>query len=210
MIAENLAQIRNAVGSTKLIAVSKTQPMAVVRAALDAGQRVFGENRVQEAGEKFPALRAEYLDIELHLIGPLQSNKARDAVALFDVIQTLDRLSLAKALAKAIDKTGRRPKLYIEVNIGRESQKAGIAPDEVADFLHICRVRYGLMISGLMCIPPNGQDPVPFFTAMRDLADLYDLPNLSMGMSGDYRQAIACGATEVRIGSAIFGARLQG
>jgi pyridoxal phosphate enzyme (YggS family) len=206
MISDNLAAIRENLGKAHLIAVSKMQGVDAVRAALAAGQMVFGENRVQEAQAKFPALRRDYPNLELHLIGPLQTNKAADAVALFDVIQTLDRPALADAVAKAILKTGRKPRLYIEVNIGREAQKAGIVPEGLEFFLRQCRGR-GLEISGLMCIPPQHLDPRPFFTHLKSLADLHGLPYLSMGMSADYKIAIACGATEVRIGSAIFGAR---
>jgi hypothetical protein len=206
-IADNLARIRAQIQNAKLIAVSKTHGIDAVREALLAGQRIFGENRVQEAQEKFPPLRAAYPDIELHLIGPLQTNKAQDAVELFDVIQTLDRPRLAEALAAAIRKTGHTPRLSIEVNIGHEEQKAGVAPEHVSDFLVYCRNRCGLKISGLMCIPPHGQDPRPYFAAMRELSKRYALPHLSMGMSGDFREAVACGATEVRVGTAIFGER---
>lgn len=206
MIADNLAAVRARAKGATLVAVSKTQDANAVREALQAGQRIFGENRVQEAQEKFPPLRRDYPDIEVHLIGPLQTNKAKAAVELFDVIETLDRPALAEALAKAMDKTGKRPRLYIEVNIGGEHQKAGIAPDKAEDFLAFCRLR-GLEISGLMCIPPHDADPEPFFRRMRALADRLALPHLSMGMSGDFETAIACGATAIRIGTAIFGDR---
>jgi len=206
-IVQNLVAVRARIKSATLVAVSKTQGIDAIREALDAGQRLFGENRVQEAQRKFPALRAAYPDIELHLIGPLQTNKAQDAVELFDVIQTLDRPALADALAKAIDKSGRAPKLYIEINIGKEPQKSGVVPDRVDAFLAYCRDRCGLTISGLMCIPPQGLDPRPFFREMRQMADRLHLPHISIGMSGDFETAIDCGATEVRIGSAIFGER---
>lgn len=205
-LVANLADVKARAGGAAVIAVSKTHGVAAVRDALAAGQRVFGENRVQEAAAKFPALRRDYPDIELHLIGPLQTNKARDAVGLFDVIQTVDREHLVDALAAAMTKTGRRPRFYVEVNIGAEPQKAGVAPTALGAFLDYCRAA-GVAISGLMCMPPQGVDPRPFFTRMRDLAAQYDLPHLSMGMSGDFEIAVACGATEVRVGTAIFGAR---
>jgi PLP dependent protein len=206
-IASNLAAIRERAKGATLIAVSKTHSIGAIREALAAGQRVFGENRVQEAQEKFPLVREEYPDIELHLIGALQTNKAQDAVELFDVIQTLDRPALADALAKAMLKTGRHPRLYIEVNIGCEPQKSGIAPDQIDSFLAYCRDVCKLSIAGLMCIPPMERDPRPYFRAMRSLTDRMALPHLSMGMSADFEAAIECGATEVRVGTAIFGAR---
>ena len=190
-----------------LIAVSKTHDVDAVSAALAAGQRGFGENRVQEAEHKFPALRMEFPDIELHLIGALQTNKAEDAVRLFDVIETLDRPRLADAVARAVQKIGRSPRCYIEVNIGDEVQKAGMDPSNVESFLHYCRSVCGLTVDGLMCIPPHDADPAPYFTKMKALADHLHLPHLSMGMSSDFEKAIACGATEVRVGTAIFGAR---
>lgn len=193
--------------AVRLIAVSKTQPVEAVKAALDAGQTCFGENRVQEAKGKFAALRTENPRLELHLIGPLQTNKTEEAVKLFDVIQTLDRPALAAALAKAIKKTGKTPRLYVEVNIGAEPQKAGVLPDNLESFLRLCRDDYGLKIEGLMCIPPFGQDPEPFFLALKQLAGTHDLPNISMGMSADYETAIRCGATEVRVGTVLFGER---
>jgi PLP dependent protein len=208
-IASNLAALRKQLGKTTLIAVSKTQDIAAIREALAAGQRVFGENRVQEARKKFPPLRQEHPDIELHLIGALQTNKAQDAVELFDVIETLDRHELAEALAKAMQKTGRSPRLYIEVNIGSEAQKSGIAPDKVEAFRAFCRDVYKLSVTGLMCLPPVERDPKPYFCALRDLAALLSLPHLSMGMSADFEAALACGATEVRLGTAIFGERTQ-
>ncbi|MDD3370329.1 MAG: YggS family pyridoxal phosphate-dependent enzyme [Alphaproteobacteria bacterium] len=206
-IAENLSRIRAHLGKATLIAVSKTQSAEAVREALAAGQRIFGENRVQEAQAKFPPLRGDFPDLELHLIGALQTNKAADAVALFDVIQTLDRPKLADAVAKAIQKTGKRPRFYIEINIGREPQKAGIAPEDAEDFLAYCRTACQLDIAGLMCIPPEEQDPAPYFKELRALATRLGLPHISMGMSADYETAIACGATEVRVGTALFGKR---
>ena len=189
-----------------LVAVSKTFGDDAVRAALGAGQRVFGENRVQEAAGKFPALKASYPDLELHLIGPLQTNKAREAVALFDVIESVDREKLARELAKEMARAGRRPRLYVQVNIGEEPQKAGVAPAELDALLASCKA-LGLAIEGLMCIPPVDQPPAPFFARLRELAARHALPVVSMGMSGDYAEAIAQGATHVRVGSAIFGVR---
>jgi PLP dependent protein len=206
-IASNLAAIRERLGEATLIAVSKTQGIEIIRETLAAGQRVFGENRVQEAQKKFPPLRQDYPDIDLHLIGALQTNKVRSAVDLFDVIETLDRPELAEALAKEMPKTDRSPRLYIEVNIGLEAQKAGIAPDKVEAFLAYCRDVCKLSVTGLMCLPPLGQNPRPYFNSMRELAFRLSLPHLSMGMSADYEIAIACGATEVRIGTALFGER---
>ncbi len=186
--------------------MSKTFGAEAVQAALDAGQRVFGENRVQEAAGKFPALRERHPDIELHLIGPLQTNKAREAVALFDVIESVDRERLARELAKEMARVGRRPRLHVQVNIGEEPQKAGVAPAELGALLETCR-GLGLAIEGLMCIPPVDQPPGPFFARLRELAARHGLPVLSMGMSGDFAEAIAAGATHVRVGSAIFGVR---
>ncbi len=206
LIADNLARIKAQIGDATLIAVSKTQGVDEIGQAIAAGQHVFGENYVQEAAQKFPALRAQYPHIVLHLIGALQSNKAADAVALFDVIQTVDRVSVAEALAKAIAKTGRKPRLLLQVNMGDEPQKAGIAVSEVEDFLAHCR-DIGLEITGLMCIPPQGRDARTFFGAIRGLADRLGMPHLSMGMSADYLVAIECGATEVRVGTGVFGER---
>ncbi len=194
-------------GTVSLLAVSKTHPAEPVQALLAAGHRQFGENRVQEAAAKYPALRQLYPDLRLHLIGPLQTNKVRDAVALFDVIETLDRPKLAKALSAEMERTGRRLPCLIEVNIGAEPQKAGIAPQETADFLAACRTEWRLEIAGLMCIPPAGEDPSPHFRRLAALAASLGLKTLSMGMSGDYETAIACGATEIRVGTALFGAR---
>ncbi len=192
--------------STALIAVAKTQGAETILPALIAGQRVFGENRVQEAQGKWPALRADYADIELHLIGPLQSNKAREAVALFDAIHTLDRPKLAQTLRSEIDRAGRSPFLFIQVNTGEEPQKAGIGPRD-ADALIAHARALGLPLKGLMCIPPAGDAPAPHFALLQKIARDNDLPLLSMGMSGDFETAIRFGATHVRVGSAIFGER---
>ncbi|MGH7013201.1 MAG: YggS family pyridoxal phosphate-dependent enzyme [Stellaceae bacterium] len=194
-------------GSVTLVAVSKTHPVAAIEAALAAGQRVFGENRVQEAQAKFPALKARYPDMRLHLVGPLQTNKARDAVRLFDVIHTLDRLRLAEALARAMEQEGRRPDLLIEVNIGGEKQKAGVAPDAADAFIADCRARWRLSPVGLMCLPPASAEPAPHFAGLAALARRHGLAELSMGMSADFALAVAHGATLVRVGTAIFGPR---
>lgn len=190
-----------------LVAVSKTHPADAILPALEAGQRVFGENYVQEAKGKWPALRERFPDAELHLIGPLQSNKAKEAVLLFDAIHSLDRPSLAAALAKAVDQTGRRPRLLVQVNTGEEPQKGGVMPAEADAFLAACRDTYGLAIEGLMAIPPADDPPSPHFALLTTVAKRHGLPLLSMGMSADYEAAIQLGATHVRIGSAIFGAR---
>lgn len=189
-----------------LIAVSKLQPHARVIAALDAGQRVFGENYVQEAQRKWPALREGRADVELHLIGPLQSNKARAAAELFDAIHSLDRTSLAQRLARIVQDIGRAPRLFVQVNTGDEPQKAGVPPGEADGFIAFCRSR-DLPVAGCMCIPPDGADPLPHFRLLRAIAERNGLEGLSMGMSADFESAIAQGATHVRIGSAIFGAR---
>lgn len=190
-----------------LICVSKTFDAGAIRPVLEAGHRVFGENRVQEAYGKWPQLREEYSDVALHLIGPLQSNKARDAVALFDVIHTLDRPSLAAALAKEIERAGRAPTLLIQVNTGEEPQKGGVAPRDADRFIQLCREEFGLAPSGLMCIPPASDAPSPHFALLSMIAQRNGLGLLSMGMSSDYEQAIMLGATHVRVGSAIFGTR---
>jgi hypothetical protein len=190
-----------------LVAVSKTIAVATIEEALAAGHRVFGENRVQEAKAKWPSLKARFPDIELHLIGPLQTNKVREALALFDAIHAVDRESLAAALAKEIARAGRQPKLFVEVNTGTEASKAGVAPAEADRFIETCRERHGLMISGLMCIPPLGEPAAPHFTLLAKIAERNGLPLLSMGMSADYEEAIAHGATHIRVGTAIFGAR---
>jgi PLP dependent protein len=190
-----------------LVAVSKTFGADAIRPAIEAGQRVFGENRVQEAQGKWPELRQEAPDIELHLIGPLQSNKAADAVALFDVIETIDREKIARAVAAEIERQGRKLRHYVQVNTGLEPQKAGIAPEETAAFVDVCRLELGLEIEGLMCIPPVDENPGPHFALLAKLAGRCGLEKLSMGMSGDFETAIAFGATSVRVGSAIFGVR---
>jgi len=194
-------------GAITLIAVSKTFDQQAIEPVLDAGQRVFGENRVQEASAKWPALRARFTETELHLIGALQSNKAVEAVALFDAIHSLDRDKLARELAKAIEHQGRAPQLFIQVNTGEEPQKAGISPKELGDFLTRCRDEHGLAVSGLMCIPPFDEASGPHFALLQKLAGELDLANLSMGMSGDFETAIAFGATHIRVGTAIFGSR---
>ncbi|MDX2317150.1 MAG: YggS family pyridoxal phosphate-dependent enzyme [Hyphomicrobiaceae bacterium] len=193
---------------TKLIAVSKTVPAAVIEEAIESGQRLFGENRVQEALGKWPALKELHADIELHLIGPLQSNKVREAVALFDVIETLDRPKLARALAEEMERQGTRPRLFVQVNTGEEPQKAGIAPEETASFIALCRDTFDLNIDGLMCIPPFDEEPAMHFALLAKLADELGIEELSMGMSGDFAKAVAFGATYVRVGSAIFGKRV--
>jgi len=194
-------------GSTQLVAVTKTFEAADILPVIEAGHRVFGENRVQEAQGKWPALKERFADIELHLIGPLQSNKAEDAVALFDVIETIDRDKIARAIAMEMRKQGRTPGLLIQVNTGEESQKAGIAPGDTLAFVERCRSEHGLTIDGLMCIPPFEENPGPHFALLVKLAKEAGLKTLSMGMSGDFETAVEMGATHVRVGSAIFGAR---
>lgn len=191
----------------RLIAVSKTFEAADILPVIEAGQRCFGENRVQEAKRKWPELRSRYPDIELHLIGPLQTNKAAEAVAFFDAIQSLDRPKLADVLAKEMAKQSRRPELFIQVNTGDETRKAGIAVAEADDFIRHTIETLKLPVAGLMCIPPVDADPAPHFRLLAEIARRNGLQRLSMGMSGDYEAAIACGATEVRVGSAIFGSR---
>ena len=216
--AERLEDVRGAiaraaqeagrpVGAVNLVAVSKTFPAEDIVTVLEAGQRIFGENRVQEAKAKWPELKARFPDVELHLIGPLQSNKAREAVQLFDVIETVDRASLAEELSKEIAKQGHAPRLLVQVNTGEEPQKAGLAPAEVDAFLKACRDTWGLAIEGLMCIPPADQPPSPHFALLRVIAERNGLKTLSMGMSADFEEAIQVGATHVRVGSAIFGHR---
>jgi pyridoxal phosphate enzyme (YggS family) len=190
----------------RLIAVSKNQPVGRVEAALAAGHRVFGENRVQEALAKWPALREAYADVRLHLIGPLQSNKVRDAVSLFDVIETVDRGKLANALAKEMDRSGRRPDCFVQVNTGEEPQKAGVVPDEAVGLVALCR-GLDLPLAGLMCIPPVTEEPSLHFALLAKIAGRNGLTRLSMGMSQDFEIAVAFGATEVRVGTAIFGER---
>ena len=216
--AERLADVRRRIaqacleagrdsGAVTLVAVSKTFAADAIAPVIAAGQRVFGENRVQEATAKWPALTARFPDIDLHLIGPLQSNKAREAVALFGAIHAVDRPSLCAALAKEIEKQGRHPRLFVEINTGAEPQKAGILPEAADAFLRECRETYGLTIQGLMCIPPLAEAPAPHFALTAKIASRNGLKLLSMGMSADYEAAIRFGATHVRVGSAIFGER---
>jgi PLP dependent protein len=218
LIGANLAAVQSriaaaaraagrAADAVTLVAVSKTHPAAAVRAALQAGQRVFGENRVQEALAKYPALRREFADLALHLIGPLQTNKAKEAVAHFDVIETVDRPHLAEVLAREMARAGRRLPCFIEVNTGEEPQKAGVLPAAADAFIALCRDRLKLPIAGLMCIPPEHEEPAPYFALLREIARRNSLEKLSMGMSADFETAIRFGATHVRVGTAIFGAR---
>jgi hypothetical protein len=221
VIAAHLATVRGQIAasaqaadrapeSVTLVAVSKTHPAASVRQALLAGHRVFGENRVQEAQAKYPELREEFPNLALHLIGPLQTNKVGDAVAGFDVIESVDRLRLAQALAREMEHSGRRPPCLIEVNTGEEPQKAGIMPADADGFIVECRERLDLPIIGLMCVPPLDEEPAPHFALLREIARRNDLRILSMGMSADFEKAIRFGATHVRVGTAIFGARGTG
>ncbi len=195
--------------SVKLVCVSKGFGHAAIRPVLDAGERVFGENRVQEATEKWPAFRNSFPALELHLIGPLQSNKAEAAVALFDVIQTLDRPKIAMAVSAAMRKTGHRPKCYVQVNTGEEIQKSGVLPPDLAGFLKFCQDEAELELAGLMCIPPVDQLVSPHFAMLKQLANEFGVAELSMGMSADFELAVQLGATLVRVGSAIFGERRQ-
>ncbi len=214
----NLAQIRARLNKAaaeagrdgtaiEVVAVTKTFGADRIAPLLDAGHRVFGENRVQEAAAKWPALKARYPGVELHLVGPLQSNKVADAVALFDVIETLDREKLARALAAEFARQVRRPRLFVQVNTGGEPQKSGVAPGETDAFIAQCRNQFGLAVEGLMCIPPAGDGPAPHFALLRKIAERNHLTRLSMGMSGDFETAAELGATHVRIGTAIFGER---
>lgn len=217
-IAVNLESIRRTIAEAAtaadrrpdevtLVAVSKFQPVEMLEAAIAAGQRVFGENRVQEAKTKWPSLKARIPDLRLHLIGPLQTNKVKEAVALFDVVETVDRPKLARALAEEMERTGRRPHCLIQVNTGEEPQKAGIAPSALDEFVIFCRRECGLPVTGLMCIPPVDEEPAMHFALLADMARRNGLEVLSMGMSGDFDCAIRFGATHVRVGTAIFGAR---
>jgi PLP dependent protein len=208
-IAEAARAVGRAPADVTLVAVSKTHGAERVRELLDAGHRVFGENRVQEAEEKFPALKADYPDLELHLIGPLQTNKARDAVALFDVIQSVDRERLAASLAKEMERAGKRPACFIQVNTGEEPQKAGILPAGLDAFVAACRDTHKLPVVGLMCIPPVDEEPALHFALLTKMAARNGLAKVSMGMSADYETAVRLGATHVRVGSALFGARHQ-
>ncbi|MTI43986.1 hypothetical protein JM93_03323 [Roseibium hamelinense] len=194
-------------GSTNLIAVSKTFDANAIRPALDAGHRIFGENRVQEAVGKWQELRREYLGIELHLIGPLQSNKAKEAVQTFDVIHTIDREKIAKALKSEMEKQGRNLPCFVQINTGEEPQKAGVSPREADTFISYCTRETGLSVAGLMCIPPVEDAPGPHFALLQKIAERNNLDQLSMGMSADYETAIRFGATYVRVGSGVFGAR---
>lgn len=218
VIAANLAAVQQKIeaaarsagrapDSVRLVAVSKTHPAAAVREALVAGHRLFGENRVQEGEAKYPRLREDFPDLALHLIGPLQTNKVRDAVAAFDVIETVDRPRVAQALAREMERSGRRLPCVVEVNTGEEPQKAGIMPAEADDFISECRDRLELPIIGLMCVPPIDEEPAPHFALLREIARRNGLEILSMGMSADFEKAIHFGATHVRVGTAVFGAR---
>jgi pyridoxal phosphate enzyme (YggS family) len=210
-VRKEIAQACGAAGrdpaEVTLIAVSKTFGAEAIEPVIAAGQRVFGENRVQEAKAKWPPLMARHSGLALHLIGPLQSNKAKEAVALFDAIHSVDRPSLAEALAKEIVRQGRSPLLFVEVNTGGEPQKAGVSPENMDSFLQACREKYGLAISGLMCLPPANEPPAPHFALTAKIAHRNGLNLLSMGMSADFPTAIAFGATHVRVGTAIFGER---
>lgn len=193
--------------SVSLVAVTKTVAAPVIAEAIALGQHCFGENRVQEAVSKWPALKERHPDIELHLIGPLQSNKVREAVGLFDVIETVDRPKLARALAEEMTRSGRRPRLFVQVNTGEEPQKAGVIPGDAETFIALCRDTFGLAIEGLMCIPPLDEEPAMHFALLAKIAEKVGVKELSMGMSGDFTRAISFGATYVRIGTAIFGPR---
>jgi len=206
-IAAACAAAGRARGDVSLIAVSKVQPEVRVRAVLEGGQRVFGENRVQEAEGRWPPFRAEFPGIALHLIGPLQGNKVNRALELFDAIHSLDRDSLARRIANGVQARGACPELFVQVNTGAEPQKAGCLPDDLETLLTACRATYDLAVRGLMCIPPEADDPAPHFEALATLARRHGLTGLSMGMSGDFETAIAHGATHLRVGSAIFGDR---
>lgn len=212
MIVENLSRIRHAIGdrSCELVAVSKQQPDALIDEALASGLRVFGENRVQEAYTHWEKRRLLFPDLKLHLIGPLQSNKAEDAVALFDMIHSVDRPKIALALGEAMRKRGKSLPCFIQINTGNEPQKSGIGFDALADFLHFCRTEAKIEIIGLMCIPPVDDDPAIHFAAMQQAAKNHALPCLSMGMSNDYETAMQYGATHLRIGSALFARRMKG
>lgn len=217
-VADNLARVLARIaaatsaagrpaGSVALVAVSKTQPVEAVRAALAAGHRLFGENRVQEASQKFPALRADFPDLRLHIIGGLQTNKAREAVRLADMIESLDRPRLADAIAEAAQREARLPSLLVQVNTGNEAQKSGVAREDADSFIAACQRRFGAALAGLMCVPPLGENPAPHFAWLATCAARHGLATLSMGMSADFEAAIANGATLVRVGTAIFGHR---
>ncbi|MEP2978503.1 MAG: YggS family pyridoxal phosphate-dependent enzyme [Lentilitoribacter sp.] len=217
-VQENLQMVRKNIEKAKsnalkpskhleLVAVSKTYDADVIQQVIDEGQRIFGENRVQEAQGKWPELKSKNADIELHLIGPLQSNKTADALELFDVIESVDREKIARSIAKESQRLGKCPSLFVQVNTGLEEQKAGIEPNKAVDFVRFCKDELSLPIVGLMCIPPADENPGPHFALLCKLAQEAELQDVSMGMSGDYETAIAFGATHVRVGSAIFGAR---
>ena len=210
-VERKIAEAANRTGrdpaTVRLVAVTKTVPEEAIEEAVRSGQRRFGENRVQEAKAKWPTLRERYSGIELHLVGPLQSNKVRDAVQLFDVIHTVDRLKIVQALAEEMSRRERRPRLLVQVNTGEEPQKAGVPPGETDDFVSLCRDEFGLSVEGLMCIPPLDEEPSRHFALLAKIATRLGLEELSMGMSGDFEKAIAFGATYVRVGTAIFGER---
>lgn len=208
-IAQAAKLAGRAAGDVALVAISKVQPEEAVRGVLGQGHRLFGENRVQEAQARWTPLRAEYPDVSLRLVGPLQTNKARDAVAFFDAIDSVDRESLAKAIADAVQKHGRCPELLIQVNTGEEPQKAGVAPQDADAFIAQVRSDFGLPVAGLMCIPPADEEPAMHFALLAKIAARNGLPALSMGMSGDFETAVRFGATMVRVGSALFGARVS-
>jgi pyridoxal phosphate enzyme (YggS family) len=216
--AERLAAVRSRIAAAALaagrdpadvalVAVSKTKSAREIRPAIVAGQRLFGENRVQEALAKWPGLKVEFPDLRLHLIGPLQTNKVRDAVRLFDAIESLDREKLARAVGAEMVKQGRKPDCFIQINTGEEPQKAGVEPRQADAFISLCRDGLGLPVAGLMCIPPVGEEPDPHFALLREIARRNGVSGLSMGMSADFETAIRCGATHVRVGTAIFGHR---
>lgn len=217
-IASNLAAVQDAIARAArdagrdpaeitLVAISKTHPRGAVRAAIAAGHKVFGENRIQESEAKWPEIKADFPDVRLHLVGPLQRNKCARAVELFDVIETVDRPKLARALARHMDETGHRPDCLIQVNTGEEPQKAGILPGAADEFIRMCREEFALPITGLMCIPPADEEPSLHFALLREIAKRNGLVQLSMGMSADYEIAVAFGATLVRVGTAVFGPR---
>ncbi len=206
-IATAAAEARRPIAGITLVAVSKTHGPETVREALIAGQRVFGENRVQEAQAKFPGLRAAFPDLVLHLIGPLQTNKVKAAIATFDVIETVDRPKLARALADEMARAGRPLPCFVQVNTGEEPQKAGMAPPDTDAFIRQCRDEFGLTVAGVMCIPPADEEPAPHFALLKKIADRNGLQSVSMGMSHDFEIAIRFGATHVRVGTAIFGER---
>jgi len=209
LIAKAAGSVERDVSDISLVAVSKMHSSDAIRAALDAGQRVFGENRVQEAMDKWPPIKAEYPDVRLHLIGPLQTNKVREAVALFDVIETVDRPKLANKLSEEMKKQSRMLPCFIQVNTGEEDQKAGVLPAESDAFISSCRDKEGLRVDGLMCIPPQDEEPSLHFAFLREIATRNSINNLSMGMSADFEIAITMGATHVRLGTAIFGSRAK-